>query len=129
MHVITRKRLNEFAEKFPETTSALARWYTAVKKGNFSNIAELRAVFPTADRIGKLTVFNIGGNKAGLIAAMHYNRKRVYIREYATQQRRPYLRFFACKEDYSLEPLDTPLPESVVSGKEPFIILGAIAGG
>ena len=51
------------------------------------------------------------------------------IRDYATQQRRPFLRFFACKEDYSLEPLDTLLPESVVSGKEPFIILGAIAGG
>ena len=63
MHVITRKRLNEFAEKFPESKSALAHWYMAVKKGNFSNIAELRAVFPTADRVGKLTVFNIGGNR------------------------------------------------------------------
>jgi mRNA interferase HigB len=57
MHVITRKRLNEFADKFPETKSALAHWYMAMKKGNF---AELRAVFPTADRVGKLTVFNIG---------------------------------------------------------------------
>jgi mRNA interferase HigB len=47
MHVITRKRLNEFAEKYPETKSALAHWYVAMKKGSFSNIAELRAVFKT----------------------------------------------------------------------------------
>jgi len=84
MHVITRKRLNEFAEKFPETKSALAHWYMALKKGNFSNIAELRSVFPTADRVGKLTVFNIGGNRVRLIAAIHYNRKKVYIRAVLT---------------------------------------------
>jgi mRNA interferase HigB len=52
----------------------------AMKKGNFSNIVELRSVFPTADRVGKLTVFNIGGNRVRLIAAIHYNRKKVYIR-------------------------------------------------
>ena len=80
MHVITRKRLNEFAEKYPETKSALAHWYVAMKKGSFSNIAELRVVFPTADRVGKLTMFNIGGNRVRLIAAIHYNRKKVYIR-------------------------------------------------
>jgi mRNA interferase HigB len=55
-----------------------------MKKGSFSNVAELRAVFPTADRVGKLTVFNIGGNRVRLIAAIHYNRKRVYIRAVLT---------------------------------------------
>jgi mRNA interferase HigB len=84
MHVITRKRLNEFAEKFPDTKSALASWYATMKKGSFSNFAELRAVFPTADRVGKLTVFNIGGNKVRLIAAIHYNREKVYIRAVLT---------------------------------------------
>jgi hypothetical protein len=44
-------------------------------------------------------------------------------------QRRPFIRFFACGEDLSLEPPDTPLPEAVVTGKEPFRIVGAIAGG
>jgi mRNA interferase HigB len=83
MHVITRKRLNEFAEKFPDSKSALARWYAAMKTGS-SNFAELRAVFPTADRVGKLTVFNIGGNKVRLIAAIHYNRKKIYIRAVLT---------------------------------------------
>jgi len=51
------------------------------------------------------------------------------IRDQVTQQRRPFLRFFACEEDLSHEPLDTPLPDAVASGKEPFIIIGAIAGG
>jgi sulfur-carrier protein len=51
------------------------------------------------------------------------------IRDHITQKRRPFLRFFACEQDLSLEPLDTPLPEAVVSGTEPFLIIGAIAGG
>jgi mRNA interferase HigB len=84
MHVITRKRLNEFAERYPEIKSALARWYATMKKGSFSSFAELRAVFPSADRVGKITVFNIGGNKVRLIAAIHYNRKKVYIRAVLT---------------------------------------------
>ena len=51
------------------------------------------------------------------------------IRDYVTQERRPFLRFFACSEDLSHELPDALLPEAVVSGGEPFIILGAIAGG
>ncbi len=51
------------------------------------------------------------------------------IRDHITQQRRPFLRFFACEEDLSHESPDAPLPEAVASGKEPFIVIGAIAGG
>ena len=51
------------------------------------------------------------------------------IRDHVTQQRRPFLRFFACQEDLSHDSPETPLPESVVSGKEPLLIIGAIAGG
>jgi hypothetical protein len=51
------------------------------------------------------------------------------IRDPATGQRRPLLRFFACEEDRSFEPLDGPLPEAVAQGREPVIVLGAIAGG
>jgi sulfur-carrier protein len=51
------------------------------------------------------------------------------VRDHATRQRRPFLRFFACEEDYSLEPPETPLPEAIASGKEPLLIIGAIAGG
>ena len=84
MHVITRKRLNEFAEKYPETKSALAHWYGLAKRNNFSNLAELKTIFAAADQVGKFTVFNIGGNKVRLIAAIHYNRNRIYVRAVLT---------------------------------------------
>ena len=58
-----------------------------------------------------------------------YPMLRGAIRDHLTQQRRPFLRFFACEEDLSHESPDTPLPEAVTSGKEPFIVIGAIAGG
>jgi molybdopterin synthase sulfur carrier subunit len=51
------------------------------------------------------------------------------IRDHVTKQRRPYLRFFACAEDLSHESPDAPLPAAVASGAEPFLIIGAIAGG
>lgn len=51
------------------------------------------------------------------------------IRDHVTQQRRPFVRFFACEEDLSHELPDAPLPDAVVSGAEPFLIVGAIAGG
>lgn len=51
------------------------------------------------------------------------------IRDHVTKERRPFLRFFACRQDLSHDPVDAPLPEAVISGAEPFIILGAIAGG
>jgi len=58
-----------------------------------------------------------------------YPMLRGTIRDHVTQQRRPFLRFFACEEDLSHELPDTPLPEAVASGAEPLLIIGAIAGG
>jgi mRNA interferase HigB len=84
MHIISRKRLNEFAEKHPEAKTSLANWYHLVKSLNFLNHTELRETFSSADKVGKLTVFNIGGNKIRLIAAIHYNRKKIYIRAVLT---------------------------------------------
>ena len=60
---------------------------------------------------------------------MRYPMLRGAIRDHVTLQRRPFLRFFACEQDLSHDPPDTPLPEAVASGKEPFIVIGAIAGG
>jgi hypothetical protein len=51
------------------------------------------------------------------------------IRDHGTLKRRPFVRYFACKEDLSLEPPDTPLPDAVVNGTEPFLVVGAMAGG
>jgi molybdopterin synthase sulfur carrier subunit len=58
-----------------------------------------------------------------------YPMLRGTIRDHVTQQRRPFLRFFACEEDLSHEPPDKPLPDAIASGAEPFFIVGAIAGG
>lgn len=58
-----------------------------------------------------------------------YPMLRGAIRDYTTQQRRPFLRFFVCQQDWSHEPPETELPEAVATGKETFLILGAIAGG
>jgi len=58
-----------------------------------------------------------------------YPMLRGTIRDHGTQQRRPFLRFFACEEDLSHESPDAPLPQAVASGAEPFLIIGAIAGG
>jgi len=58
-----------------------------------------------------------------------YPMLRGTIRDHVTQERRPFLRFFACQEDWSHELPDAPLPGSVASGAEPFLIIGAIAGG
>ena len=51
------------------------------------------------------------------------------IRDHGTRARRPFLRFFACSEDWSHDPLDKPLPEEIANGKEPLLVVGAIAGG
>ena len=86
MHVITRKRLNEFAEEHPDAAPSLQHWYRLVRKTTFANFADLRRIFPHADQIGKFTVFNIGGNKTRLIAALHYNRSKIYIRHVLTHK-------------------------------------------
>jgi mRNA interferase HigB len=86
MHVITRKRLNEFIEDQDKTAkSGLEQWYRLMKRNIFQSPAELTQMFPSADRVGKLTVFNIGGRTAvRLIAAIHYNTQKVYIRAVLT---------------------------------------------
>lgn len=88
MHVITRKRLNEFVEDKDKTAEpALERWYRRMKQNNFQNPNELLQVFPrhSVDQVDGLTVFDIGGRTAvRLIADIHYNRKKVYIRAVLT---------------------------------------------
>jgi mRNA interferase HigB len=86
VHVITRKRLNEFVQSHPDALSALDHWYRVIKSRRFANFAQLREVFPSADQVDNKTVFNVGGNKYRLIAALHYNRARVYIRAILTHR-------------------------------------------
>lgn len=86
MHVITRKRILDFSIKHPDCVSALDAWYRIVKHTRFTSFAELRRTFPSADQVANLTVFNIGGNKVRLIAAVHYRAQRIYIRHILTHK-------------------------------------------
>ena len=86
MHIISRKALRDFWEKHPDSQAPLTRWFRVVKAGQFGSFPELRAVFPSADKVGKWVVFNIGGNKYRLIASVHFNRGKLYVREVLTHR-------------------------------------------
>ncbi|HJW82245.1 MAG TPA: type II toxin-antitoxin system HigB family toxin [Acidiferrobacterales bacterium] len=84
VHVITRKRPRDFATRHRDAAEPLAIWYAIMAKTDFGSFAELKRVFGSADKTGKFTVFDIGGNKYRLIAAIHYKRGKVYIRHVLT---------------------------------------------
>lgn len=84
VHVIARKALRQFWEQHPDGESALARWFAIMQRHDFADLTALRATFPTADSVGNFIVFNIGGNKIRLITAVHFNRRKVYIRHVLT---------------------------------------------
>jgi mRNA interferase HigB len=86
MHVISRKALRKFWEQYPDSESALSRWFKIMQWSDFNSIEALRATFPSADKVGDLIVFNIGGNKYRLIASVHFNRGKVYIRHVLTHR-------------------------------------------
>jgi len=97
----------------------------------------IRVVLPphlrTLAHVGKEVELQVDGpvTQRSILDALEarYPMLRGTIRDHATQQRRPFLRFFACEEDLSHKPPDALLPEAVASGTEPFFIIGAIAGG
>ncbi len=83
---------------------------------------------------GEVTLDIPGGGRvtrASVLDALEarYPMLRGTIRDHVTEQRRPFLRFFACERDVTHEPPDAPLPDAVASGAEPFLVIGAIAGG
>lgn len=80
MHIISRKILRQFWEQYPDSETALIRWFKLIKSANISNFDELRFIFPSADLVDDFIVFNIGGNKYRLITSIHFNRQKVYIR-------------------------------------------------
>jgi len=84
MHVIAKPILVDFWTKHPDTENPLNAWYHLVKTEVFVDFNDLRRTFASADVVEELTVFNIGGNKYRLIAAIHYNRHKVYVRHVLT---------------------------------------------
>ena len=94
---------------------------------------ELPAHLRTLARVGGEVAVDVSGpvTQRAVLDALEarYPMLRGTIRDHVTQLRRPFLRFFACEEDLSHEPPDAPLPASVAAGTEPFLVIGAIAGG
>jgi hypothetical protein len=94
---------------------------------------ELPQHLRTLAKVGREVQLEINGQATlrSVLDALEasYPMLRGTIRDHVTQQRRPFLRFFACEEDLSHESPDAPLPDAVISGKEPLVVLGAIAGG
>jgi sulfur-carrier protein len=94
---------------------------------------ELPQHLRTLAHVGREVQFEVEGviTQRSVLDALEarYPMLRGTIRDHGTQRRRAFLRFFACEEDLSHEPPDSPLPDAVASGKEPFLIVGAIAGG
>ena len=84
MHVIAKPALVEFWKKHPDAEGPLEAWYRIMRRKVFADFNALRDTFGSADYVDPFTVFNIGGNKYRLIAVIHYNRRKVYIRQVLT---------------------------------------------
>ena len=101
------------------------------------NARTIRVILPphlrTLARVGAEVQLEVGGpvTQRSVLDALEkaYPMLRGTIRDQVSQERRPFLRFFACEEDLSHESADAPLPDAISSGIEPLIIIGAIAGG
>lgn len=86
MHVISLKKLRDFWAVRPDAMSPLLHWHKIARVAEWKTFTEVRADFPAADQVGKFTVFDIGGNKYRLIAVIHFNRGKVYVRHVLTHR-------------------------------------------
>ena len=86
MHIISRKALREFSKRHPDSDTPLDTWYRIIRSNRFETFVELRRFFPSADKVGNLIVFNIGGNKYRLITSVHFSRQKVYVRHILTHE-------------------------------------------
>lgn len=86
MHVITKKRIIEAIRNHSNCSSALSGWYKVIEMNRFTSFSELKKAFNSVDKIGALYVFDIGGNKLRLIASIHFNRQKLYIRHILTHK-------------------------------------------
>ena len=84
MHIISRRKLLEAAEKHEDVGQALDAWYRIAKKAEWNNLMDVRRVFPTADSVGEFTVFNIKGNAYRLTTEINCQTGRVFLRHVLT---------------------------------------------
>ena len=86
MHVISKKKLKDFWEQHAESRKPLEAWFKIVRSSRYHTFYELRTTFPKADKVGDIIVFDIGGNQYRLIAVIHFNRFKVYVRHVLTHE-------------------------------------------
>ncbi len=84
MHVISRKALADFWKRHPPARGPMSAWFKVIEQSACANFAAVRAIFNSADKVGGFTVFNVGGLGYRVIAAIHYNRQKIYIRHVFT---------------------------------------------
>jgi len=84
LHVISRKKLLEAAERHGDNGTALDIWYRIAKKAEWKKLMDVRRVFPTADAAGKFTVFNIKGNAYRLVSEINYRTGTIFLRQVLT---------------------------------------------
>lgn len=86
MHVISRRALQSFWEKHPESEGSLKAWFKIIKLSEYQGFNDLKKTFGSIDKVGDKYVFNIGGNKYRLVTAIHFNTGRVYVRAVLTHK-------------------------------------------
>lgn len=86
MRITSRQPLRDFTAKHPEAKAPLDHWWAIVKRASWKSFADLRRTFPSADKVGRFVVFNVGGNNYRLIAAIHFNTERVFVRSVLTHR-------------------------------------------
>jgi mRNA interferase HigB len=86
MHIIALKKLRDFWQIHPDAEESLRSWHRIAEQAEWTKFADVRAVYASADQVGKFTVFNIGGNKYRLVAAIHFNRGKIYLRHVLTHR-------------------------------------------
>ena len=84
MRVFSKRPLREFWEVHPQAKAPLSAWFRVMGLTRFEDFHAIKAAFPAADYVAPFTIFDIGGNKFRLIASIHYNTGRVYVREVLT---------------------------------------------
>ena len=86
MRVISNRRLVAFSSEHPEADHPLRVWRKILESGSFESFAALKTAFGSVDKVGSFHVFDIGGNKFRLVAAIHFNRQMLYIRHVFTHR-------------------------------------------
>ena len=86
MKIVSNRALRDFVKAYPQANESLQGWRRVIEKNRYSNWAELKAAFNAIDKVGDLTVFDVGGNKYRLIACVRFEKQIVYIKAVLTHR-------------------------------------------